>query len=149
MAQKDQPDEGPTLELPSLFRRKKRAPQAEAEASAADEGLAEPAAETTTQTEVLDEPVHEPAPPLTESVDAPSDVVVEPVDVLPVEEEQPVAAAPLEEQPVEATPIEDETIPEAEAVPATPKPPMRDRIEAGLPDLAAGMAAIVVGVVVG
>jgi hypothetical protein len=187
MAQKDHPDEGPTLELPSLFRRKKKTPQVETDESpAVDTDLAEPVAAT--QTEVLDEPVQEP-------VEEPSDLVAEPVepDVVepelvepepapvieepPVElapesvelepeptevaplEEQPVAAAPLDtpvvdDEPVEVTsveaePFEDEAPPEPVAVPREPKPPMRDRIEAGLPDLAAGTASIVVGAVVG
>ena len=182
MAQKDHPDEGPTLELPSLFRRKKKVPQVDtAESSAVDtevaepgpEPVAEPVAEAPIQTtevldELVDEPAEEPEPlqpePVADSIDAAPEVLVEPEDVPteasvnappppaepePLEPEPvPAEAAPVdavaaEEQPVAAAP------PDTEPVLAAPKPPMRDRIEAGLPDLAAGTASIVVGAIVG
>jgi len=167
MAQKDHPDEGPTLELPSLFRRKKKAPQVETEESVGTD-LADPVAEgALTHTEVLDEPVtepvEEPAPVLTETVDAPPEnevteqiqaepqaVEPEPMEPAPVVvEPEPVEPEPVETTPYETETVEDEAPPAPESVPAAPKPPMRDRIEAGLPDLAAGTASVVVGAVVG
>ncbi len=164
MAQKE-PDNSPSLELPSLFGRRKRRPQAEGDTATVappDEAVTEPV------TEPVSEPVTEPVP---EPVTAPAVENADPehTAVIPVVEE-PVVAEPVDREPVAESAVVEQPVVEQPAMPAvtptavprptpaaeapsvtpakTPKP-KKDRRKRSAPQMAASTAAILVGAAVG
>jgi hypothetical protein len=136
MAQKE-PDAGPSLELPSLFGRRKRRTQSEG-----DTQTVEPSDEVT---QTVPGPVDSGEPDHTAVIP----VVQEPVVERPVVEPPPQPAAPA----ATPTPVPQPTPqptprPTAAEAPAAPKS-RKDRSKRSVPELAASTAAFLVGAVIG
>ncbi|WP_148573732.1 hypothetical protein [Nocardioides caldifontis] len=131
MADDDEPGtEGPTLELPSLFRRRRKTAEPEAAGPEAPTDWAEPAGRADSAAE--------------ERQDAPARR----------SRFAEVRKSPLEDRPApgpEATPV-GSTEPPARASrprPAEPSAPLGERVTTAVPPMAASTAAVVVGALVG
>ena len=158
MAEKDRAEDGPSLELPSFFGRRKRrtrepeAPTAEPEAGSEDTLVidTEPlvAAEPEPAPQSEPEPAPEPEPRVAVAEPEPEPAPARPAPPVAVAEPTPEPAPRVERHRPEPAP-EPEPQPEPRPVEREPKAPVGERLQASLPDLAVSTAALVVGALVG
>ncbi|PUA82872.1 hypothetical protein [Nocardioides currus] len=148
MADQDRDDDGPSLELPSFFGRKKKArPEPDAAPEASSQPVPEPDSEP--EPELAPDPVSDPEPePETSSQPEPAPES----EPEPAPEPEPVAVPPVAPRAVRAEPVAPVAVPTNAPAPGpapVAEPVAESRPERERPALPGLQAALVVGAAIG